>query len=92
MNHLDAAITDVVVILDGKWTSRISDAEAALKSAGMTIDHTDDANGVVEGSIDAYKAHELEQLDCVDYVRKVFTYYADYPRGDARDQDAYEEV
>jgi hypothetical protein len=92
MNHLDAAITDVVVILDGKWTNRIPEAEAALKSVGMTIDNADDTNGVVEGSIDAYKAHELEKLDCVDYVRKVFTYYADYPRGDPRDEDVYEEV
>jgi hypothetical protein len=92
MNHLDAAITDVVVILDGRWADRMNEAEASLKSAGMTIDNADETNGVVEGSIDAYKAHELEKLDCVDYVRKVFTYYADYPRDDPRDQDVYEEV
>lgn len=92
MDHLDAAITDVVVILDGKWTDKIPQAAEMLKNAGMNIDQIDEDNGVAEGSIDAYKVHALQKLECVDYVRRVFTYYVDYPRGDPRDQDTYTEI
>jgi hypothetical protein len=42
---------------------------------------------VVEGTIDASLVHDLEKLDCVEYVRTVFTYNANYPPGDPRDRD-----
>jgi hypothetical protein len=42
---------------------------------------------VVEGAVEASKVHDLEKLDCVKYVRTVFTYHANYPPGDPRDRD-----
>lgn len=92
MNHLDAAITDIVVILHGHTAGQTPDTVKRLKKAGMHIDHVDRDNGVVEGSVDAYKVRDLEKIEGVDYIRKVFTYYADYPREDPRDQDVYEEI
>src|SRR5207247_252087 len=58
-----------------------------LKTVGMESRSADDDTSVVEGSIDSCRLEELEKLDCVDYVRKVFSYDANYPPGDPRDRD-----
>jgi hypothetical protein len=87
MYHRDAEISDIVVILDKRFENNLQGAVDCLKSAGMEIRAADDDNSVIEGSIDAAKVPELQKLDCVDYVRTVFTYFADYPPGDPRDQD-----
>src|SRR5215217_3897676 len=87
MYHRDAEISDVVVILDKRWEDKLPEAVEVLKGAGMDVRKADDENSVVEGSIDAAKVHDLQKLDCVDYVRTVFTYFADYPPGDPRDKD-----
>ena len=84
---MDAVISDVVVILDKAWETRLKEALETLKAAGLDVRSADDDNSVVEGLIDAHKVHALEQLPCVDYVRKVFTYEANYPPGDPRDID-----
>ena len=91
MNHLDAQVCEVVVILDPRSAERMEESIEKLKRAGMAIDDVNRDEGVVEGTIDAGKLGDLEKLDCVDYVRKVFTYYADYPTGDPRDMDAAQE-
>jgi hypothetical protein len=90
MNHCDAEITDIVVILDKSCENDLADAVAKLKSAGMEIRHADDDTSVVEGSVETSKVHEIEKLDCVDYVRKVMSYVCDYPPGDPRDKDGPE--
>ena len=87
MDHRDAEISDVVVIVDKRWENDLPGAVECLKKAGMDVRNADDNNSVVEGSCDAAKVHELQKLDCVDYVRTVFTYFADYPPGDPRDKD-----
>ena len=84
---MDAIISDIVVVLDKAYEERLADAVATLKSCGMEVRSADDDNSVVEGTIDDCRVHELEKLECVDYVRKVFTYYANYPPGDPRDRD-----
>jgi hypothetical protein len=84
---MDAFVTEVVVVLDKAYEERLKEAIAALKAAGVQIENADDDNSVVEGTIDASKVAALEKLDCVDYVRKVFTYEANYPPGDPRDVD-----
>jgi hypothetical protein len=84
---MDAVISEIVVILDKTYEDRLSDAVTMLKEAGMEIRSADDENSVVEGAIEDSKVHALEKLPAVDYVRKVFTYYADYPPGDPRDTD-----
>ena len=84
---MDARISDVIVTLDKRWEDKLSDAVTQLKNAGLDVRDADDDNSVVEGTIDVGKVHGLEKLDCVDYVRTIFTYDADYPPGDPRDRD-----
>ena len=39
------------------------------------------------GAVEAHKVHDLQKLDCVEYVRTVFTYHANYPPGHPKDKD-----
>ncbi len=84
---MDAMVSDVVVVLDKAYEDKLEEALAILKAAGLEVRSADDDNSVVEGLIDASKVHALEQLPAVDYVRKIFTYEADYPPGDPRDRN-----
>jgi len=84
---MDCNITECVVVLDKRWENDLAGAVARLKDLGMEIRSADDDTSVVEGSIDSCRLEELEKLDCVDYVRKVFSYDANYPPGDPRDRD-----
>lgn len=87
-NFCDAQMSDVTVVLDRRWENDLAGAVAQLKRAGLEVRSADDDNSVVEGVIDARKVHDLQKLDCVDYVRTTFTWVADYPPGDPRDNDA----
>lgn len=84
---MDARISDVIVTLDKRWEDNLPDALKRLKAAGLEVRDAYDDNSTVEGTIEVAKVHDLEKLDCVDYVRMVFTYCADYPPGDPRDRD-----
>jgi hypothetical protein len=84
---MDARLSDVIVTLDRRWEDNLPGAVNLLKAAGMTIRDADDENSTVEGTIDLGKVHALEKLECVDYVRTIFTYFADFPPGDPRDVD-----
>ena len=78
---------EIVVILDAAYEERLNDAVEMLKRAGMNVESADDDQSVVCGQIDMVYLHVVEQLECVDYVRKVFTYDANFPPGDPRDRD-----
>ena len=84
---MDANITDIVVVLDKAYEEKLNEAVEKLKAAGMEVSNADDDNSVVEGSVETYKLHGLEKLDCVDYVRKVMSYDVNFPPGDPRDRD-----
>ncbi len=84
---MDAVYAEILVILDAAYEERLNDAVAMLKDAGMTVDTADDDNSTVGGQIEVDRVHALEKLECVDYVRKVFTYHANFPPGDPRDRD-----
>ena len=84
---MDANISELVVVLDKRWENDLAGAVEMLKKCGMEVRDANDDNSVVEGCIDTTRLHELEKLDCVDYVRKVFSYDANYPPGDPRDRD-----
>ena len=84
---MDAIYAEIVVILDAAYEERLDDAVEMLKRAGMTVENADDDQSVVCGQIDMVYLHAVEQLECVDYVRKVFTYDANFPPGDPRDRD-----
>ena len=84
---MDANISDIVVVLDPRWENDLPAAVEILKKAGMEVRNADDDNSVIEGAIDSSLLHGLEKLDCVDYVRRVFSYDANFPPGDPRDRD-----
>ena len=84
---MDVNITEIIVILDKAWENNLAGAVDMLTKSGMRIEKADDDNSVVEGEIDTPQLHDLEHLPCVKYVRKVFSYDANYPPGDPRDRD-----
>ena len=93
MNFHDAQMSDITVVLDKRWESDLEGAVKILKDAGVEVHKADDDNSVVEGVVESSKVHTLEKLDCVDYVRVAFSWIADYPPGDPRDQDkVYREI
>jgi hypothetical protein len=83
----DANISEIVVVLDKRWENDLAGALELLKKLGMEINNADDDTSVVEGCIESCHIEVLEKLECVDYVRKVFSYDANYPPGDPRDRD-----
>lgn len=83
----DAQMSDVTVVLDKRWENDLNGACETLKQNGLQVRSADDDNSVVEGTIETAKVADLQKLDCVDYVRTTFTWIADYPAGDPRDQD-----
>ena len=85
----DAYISEVTVVLDGRYQDEPKTSEAVnqLKSAGVEVREVNEDQSVVEGSVDNSKIHALEKMDCVDYVRVAFTYAANFPPGDPRDRD-----
>lgn len=80
----DAIISDITVILDSQYIedAKTDQAVQTLKDCGMRVSSVDYDNSVVEGEIPQEKVHELQQLECVDYVRTTFTYYAHYSGSD----------
>jgi UDP-N-acetylglucosamine enolpyruvyl transferase len=84
---VDASFAEIVVILDAAYEHRLQDAVAMLEAAGVKVHHADDDTSVVGGQVELAHLHAIEKLECVDYVRKVFTYDANFPPGDPRDRD-----
>jgi hypothetical protein len=90
-NHSDAEITEVVVVLSTHYENRMAEAVEILKAAGMEIDSADDDNDVINGEIESCKLDDLRKIECVNYIRTVMTYIADYPPGDPRNKDGAED-
>jgi hypothetical protein len=84
---VDGSFSEVVVILDAAYENRLGQAISQLEQLGLQVLLADDDHSVVQGLIDAGKLAALESLPCVDYVRRVFTYDANFPPGDPRDRD-----
>ena len=87
MSFRDAHMSDITVVLDKRWENDLAGAVEILKQSGVAVRSADDDTSVVEGVIETAKVHDLQKLDCVDYVRTTFTWIADYPAGDPRDLD-----
>lgn len=85
----DAIISEITVILDARYTddAKTDEAVRLLKEQGMRVENVDYDSSVIDGTIEQARVHALQQLECVDYVRTTFTYYADFPTGDPRDTD-----
>jgi len=90
MDHRDAELADVVVILADPLPLPLHECVQQLKTTGMSVDDIDAENGAIEGTIRLGLFLLVEALPFVQYVRKIFEYTADYPAGDPRDQDGPE--
>jgi MoaA/NifB/PqqE/SkfB family radical SAM enzyme len=91
MNHRDAEITEVVVVIHKTHCERLDEVVDRLKKFGVEVFSIDEEECVVSGSIETFKLPELEKVECVNYVRSVMTYIADYPVGDPRNKDVAED-
>lgn len=91
MNHRDAEITEVVVVLDDLDDAQTNRVVEQLKSVGLEVSKVNNEESIVEGAIDSTRLGELKKCDSVRYVRNVLTYTVDYPPGDPRDQDGPED-
>ena len=87
MDHRDAQIADIIVVLDQCTKEFVDNAVKQLDGMGVDVADVDANEGVIEGTVDASRVKEIEKLPCVKYVRTVLNYTADYPAGDPRDQD-----
>ena len=83
----DGYFSEVVIMLEELTTEQTNEVVERLKAAGLEVSRVDDDMSVVEGTIDAGRAHDLKHLPHVRYVRSIFTYLANYPPGDPRDRD-----
>jgi hypothetical protein len=86
MEHQDAEMSDIIVVLD-ECNCTLDALVLRLKSAGMCVETTDSDNGVVEGCVLSNQLKALEQIPGVKCVRDVFNYVADFPVGDPRNAD-----
>jgi hypothetical protein len=86
MNHNDMEVSEIVVVVDENG-STLEVLVKLLQENGVAVTDTDADNGVVEGTVEAAKVKSIEKLPGVKYVRNVFTYVADFPVGDPRNQD-----
>jgi hypothetical protein len=91
MKHRDASMSDITIVLRPEFGDRIDEVVKRLNDAGVGIANVNSDVGAIEGSIESNRVHEIERMDCVDAVRTTFTYIADYPAGDPRDQDGAED-
>ncbi|MGH7177456.1 MAG: hypothetical protein ACREJC_08760 [Tepidisphaeraceae bacterium] len=84
---MDAYISEIVVVIDGKHADDMQEMVTRLHAAGVDIGRIDHDQGIVEGCVDASLVKEIDAMPGVEYVRTVFTYAANYPPGHARDKD-----
>jgi hypothetical protein len=92
MNHHDAEVTDVTVVLEELDDAQTQDVVKALMLSGMTVCNVDNDKSVVEGSIESCKVRDLHKVERVRYVRSGMSYTVDYPTGDPRDKDGQLDV
>jgi hypothetical protein len=91
MNHRDAEMTEVVVVLDELDDERTLRVVEMLKEKGLEVFKVDNDESVVDGTIESDKVKSLKDVESVRFVRSVLTYTVDYPPGDPRDKDGPED-
>ena len=83
---MDAYMSEIVAVIDDEDCDDMKSVVKKLTDAGVEVWKVNENEGVVEGLVDAGKVKQIDDLPCVEYVRTVFTYAADYPPGDLRDR------
>jgi len=90
VNHRDALISEVIVVVDETPENPLDTILSAAKAVGLEVSQSDPDNGSIEGSIQSNRLPELRAVAGVKYVRITMEYIADYPTGDPRDLDKEE--
>jgi hypothetical protein len=91
MDHRDAELTEVIVVLEELDDDRTCKVVELLQVCGLEVAKVDNDQSIVHGTILAGKVGELKTIECVRFVRSVLTYTVDYPPGDPRDLDGPDE-
>jgi hypothetical protein len=91
MNHRDAEMTEVIVVLDDLDDAQTEKVVEQLKAKGLEVFKVDNDESIVDGTIEADKVKSLKDVQSVRFVRSILTYTVDYPPGDPRDKDGPED-
>ena len=83
----DTYIAEVVVVLDELSDERTAEVVKELEALGLAVDHINHETSVIDGRIELHRVHELEGVKAVRYVRKHFTYAAEFPPGHPMDRN-----
>lgn len=83
----DTYIAEVVVVLEGMGDEDTARVVRELEARGLVVDQINHERSVIDGRVEAHRAHELEQVSAVRYVRKHFTYAAEFPPGHPMDRN-----
>lgn len=85
--HRDTYITEVVVVLDELTDERTTEVVKELEARGLVVEHVNHESSVIDGRIETHLAAALEEVAAVRYVRKHFTYAAEFPPGHPLDRN-----
>lgn len=92
MQHHDAEMTDVIIVLEDLNDEQTFAVARQLEVAGLSVRSIDHVQSVIEGSIQTQMVHGLSKVTCVRTVRSVMSYTVDFPPGDPRDRDGVEDT
>ena len=87
MEHRDQSVSDVTIVIKAAFADRLEEVVEQLNEAGVGITNVNEDVGAIEGSCESNRVCLIERMEFVDAVRTTFSYIADYPPGDSRDQD-----
>ena len=90
MEHRDQSISDVTIVIKAAFAERMEEIVEQLNEAGVGITNVNEDVGAIEGSCESNRLCLIERMDFVEALRTTFSYVADYPPGDPRDQDGVE--
>ena len=76
-------ISDIEIVLKAECDGRDDEVLGQLRGVGLEVVNFIADEGVVEGTLPADRVDALKKLDCVAYVRNVFTYIAESGDGEA---------
>jgi len=83
-------MSDITIVLRAEFAERMQEVLKQLNEAGVGITNVNEDVGAVEGSVETVRVAMIQKMEFVDAVRTTFSYIADYPAGDPRDQDGPE--
>lgn len=85
--YRDTYISEVVVVLDELTDERTAEVLKELEARGLVVEHVNHETSVIDGRIETHLAAALEEVAAVRYVRKHFTYSAEFPPGHPLDRN-----